>query len=129
MTEPRWLTPEEHSAWRAFIEGFNALIDVLDRELQADSGLSHGYFEILVPLSEHPQRAMRMSELAEVTHSSRSRLSHAVARLEERGWIRRVDFAGDKRGQVAEMTAAGFAVVAAAAPSHVETVRRYLIDR
>lgn len=129
MTEPRWLTTAEHSAWRAFIEGVNALIDVLDRELQADSGLSHAYFEVLVPLSEHPQRAMRMSELAEVTHSSRSRLSHAVARLEERGWVRRADFPGDKRGQVAELTEQGFAVVAAAAPSHVETVRKYLIDQ
>jgi DNA-binding MarR family transcriptional regulator len=129
VTEPRWLSADEHSAWRSFIEGFRSLIDVLDRELQADSGLSHAYYEILIPLSEHPERAMRMSELAEVTRSSRSRLSHAVARLEERGWVRRVDFAGDKRGQVAELTEAGFAVVAAAAPSHVETVRRYLIDQ
>ena len=129
MTEPRWLTAEEQHAWRSFIEGFRSLVDVLDRELHADSGLSHAYFEVLVPLSEHPQRAMRMSELADLTRSSRSRLSHAVARLEERGWVRRTDCETDKRGQVAELTDAGFAVVAAAAPAHVETVRRYLIDR
>lgn len=129
MTEPRWLTAEEQYAWRSFIEGFRSLVDVLDRELHADSGLSHAYFEVLVPLSEHPQRAMRMSELADLTRSSRSRLSHAVARLEERGWVRRTDCETDKRGQVAELTDAGFAVVAAAAPAHVETVRRYLIDR
>jgi DNA-binding MarR family transcriptional regulator len=129
VTEPPWLTPAESSAWRALIQGFTSLIDVLDRELQFDSGLSHAYFGILVPLSEHPRRAMRMSELAEVTRSSRSRLSHAVSRLEERGWVRRADFPGDKRGQLAELTESGFAVVAAAAPSHVETVRRYLIDQ
>jgi DNA-binding MarR family transcriptional regulator len=52
-----------------------------------------------------------------------------VSRLEERGWVRRIEFPGDKRGQLAELTEAGFAVVAAAAPSHVETVRKYLIDQ
>jgi DNA-binding MarR family transcriptional regulator len=129
MTEPRWLTAEEQQAWRSFIEGFRSLVDVLDRELLADSGLSHGYFEVLIPLSEHPTRSMRMSELADLTRSSRSRLSHAVSRLEERGWVRRTDCATDKRGQLAELTEAGFAVVEAAAPAHVETVRRYLIDQ
>jgi DNA-binding MarR family transcriptional regulator len=129
MTEPRWLTETEARSWRAFIEGFRSLIDVLDRELQADSGLSHAYFEVLIPLSEHPERAMRMSELAEITRSSRSRLSHAVARLEERGWVERVDCPTDKRGQLAHLTDAGFAVVEAAAPPHVETVRKYLIDQ
>lgn len=129
MAEPRWLNKDEGRAWRAFIEGFQSLIDVLDRELQADSGLSHAYFGILIPLSEHPERAMRMSELAETTRSSRSRLSHAIARLEERGWVERVDCPTDKRGQLAHLTDAGFAVVAAAAPPHVETVRKYLIDQ
>jgi DNA-binding MarR family transcriptional regulator len=129
MTEPRWLTAEEQHAWRSFIEGFRSLVDVLDRALHADSGLSHAYFEVLIPLSEHPHRSMRMSELADVTRSSRSRLSHAIARLEERGWVRRTNCETDKRGQVAELTDEGFAVVEAAAPAHVESVRRYLIDR
>jgi DNA-binding MarR family transcriptional regulator len=129
MSEPRWLNEREAAAWRSLIEGFRALIDVLDRELQADAGLPHAYFEILVPLSEHPQRRMRMSELADLTRSSRSRLSHAIARLVERGWVSRVECDTDKRGQLAELTDAGFAVVAAAAPQHVEAVRRYLIDR
>jgi DNA-binding MarR family transcriptional regulator len=129
MTEPRWLDSDEAYAWRSFIQGFRSLVDVLDRELQAESGLPHSYYEVLVPLSEHPDRAMRMSELAGNTRSSRSRLSHAVARLEERGWVRRVDCETDKRGQVAELTEAGFAVVAAAAPGHVRTVRRFLIDQ
>jgi DNA-binding MarR family transcriptional regulator len=128
MTETRWLTEDEQRSWRAFIVGVRSLVDVLDRRLQADSGLSHAYFEILVPLSEVPGRALRMSELAELTHSSRSRLSHAVARLEERGWIRRTDCPTDKRGQLAELTEEGFAVVEAAAPQHVEAVRKYLID-
>jgi DNA-binding MarR family transcriptional regulator len=129
MTEPRWLTPEEQVAWRSFIEGSRALVDALDRQLQVDSALPHAYFEVLVPLSEAPGRALRMSELAEATRSSRSRLSHAVSRLEERGWVKRADCATDKRGQLAILTDEGMEVVRAAAPGHVAAVRKYLIDR
>ncbi|HEU5270702.1 MAG TPA: MarR family transcriptional regulator [Jatrophihabitans sp.] len=129
MTDPRWLSPEEQAAWRSFIEGSRALVDALDRQLQVDSALPHAYFEVLVPLSEAPDRALRMSELAEQTRSSRSRLSHAVSRLEERGWVRRMDCPTDKRGQVAILTDQGMDVLQAAAPGHVAAVRKYLIDR
>ncbi|MDQ2837999.1 MAG: MarR family transcriptional regulator [Actinomycetota bacterium] len=129
MTQPRWLGPQEQQSWRSFIEGFRALIDVLDRQLQADSKLSHTYYEVLVPLSEEPGHTLRMSELADRARSSRSRLSHAVSRLEERGLVRRVDCPTDKRGQLAQLTDEGYAVVQAAAPGHVAAVREYLIDR
>ena len=129
MTETRWLSADEQFAWRSFVDGVRGLMDVLDRQLQADSNLPHSYFEVLIPLSEAEGRTMRMSELAEAARSSRSRLSHAVARLEERGWVRRVDCATDRRGQLAQLTDAGFAVVEAAAPGHVAAVREYLIDR
>jgi DNA-binding MarR family transcriptional regulator len=129
MTEPRWLSAEEQAAWRSFVDGFRALIDVLDRQLQADNNLPHTYFEVLIPLSEAENRTMRMSELADAARSSRSRLSHAVARLEERGWVRRLDCPTDRRGQLAQLTDEGFAVVEEAAPGHVEAVRKYLIDR
>lgn len=128
-TEPRWLTAAEQQAWRSFIDGCRALFDVLDRELQVDSNLSHAYYEVLVPLSEQPGHALRMSQLACQSRSSRSRLSHAVSRLEERGLVRRLDCPTDKRGQVAVLTEEGLAVVRAAAPGHVAAVRRYLIDR
>ncbi|HEY0700749.1 MAG TPA: MarR family transcriptional regulator, partial [Micromonospora sp.] len=82
----------------------------------------------LVRLSETPGRRLRMTELAEVTGSSRSRLSHAVARLEESGWVRREECPSDRRGQVAVLTDAGYAALAAAAPGHVEGVRRHLFD-
>jgi DNA-binding MarR family transcriptional regulator len=129
MTETRWLSAEEQAAWRSFVDGVRALMDVLDRQLQADSNLPHSYFEVLIPLSEAEHRTLRMSELAQATRSSRSRLSHAVARLEERGWVRRLECPTDRRGQLAQLTDAGFAVVEAAAPGHVAAVRRYLIDR
>jgi DNA-binding MarR family transcriptional regulator len=129
MTEPRWLTAEEQASWRSFIDGTRALVDALDRQLQVDSNLPHAYYEVLIPLSEAPGRSMRMSELAERARSSRSRLSHAVSRLEERGWVRRQDCPTDKRGQLAILTDAGMDTVVRSAPGHVAAVRKYLIDR
>jgi DNA-binding MarR family transcriptional regulator len=90
--------------------------------------MPHAYYEILVALSEADGRSMRMSELADRTLSSRSRLSHAVARLEERGWVAREDCPTDRRGQLAKLTEAGYAVLAAAAPGHVDAVRDNMID-
>lgn len=124
----RWLDPDESRAWRAFLHASRALMATLDRELQRDAGMPHAYYEILVRLSEAPQRRLRMSELAEATGGSRSRLSHAVARLEEFGWVTRQDCPTDRRGQVAVLTEQGFAVLAAAAPGHVAGVRRHLFD-
>lgn len=105
------------------------LLDALDRQLQQDAGMPHGYFEILVRLSEAPDRTLRMSELADATRSSRSRLSHAVSRLEERGWVERQDCETDRRGQLARLTDRGVAALAEAAPGHVEAVRELVIDR
>jgi len=93
-----------------------------------DSAIPHGYYEILVRLSEAEGRSLRMSQLAEASTSSKSRLSHAVARLEERGWVERLDCETDRRGQFATLTDAGFAALAAAAPAHAEQVKRSLFD-
>ena len=129
MAKTRWLTASEQRAWRAYLEATTLLFDALDRQLQRDSTMPHAYYEILVRLSEAPGRSMRMSELADATRSSRSRLSHAVARLEERGWLQRVECPTDKRGQIAVLTDVGFAALEEAAPGHVTAVRRHLIDR
>lgn len=125
----RWLDPHEQHAWRAYIEATTLLLDALDRQLQRDAGIPHGYYEILVRLSEPADRTMRMSELADATRSSRSRLSHAVARLEERGWIQREDCETDRRGQLARLTDAGLIALQQAAPGHVAAVREYVVDR
>src|SRR3712207_3161505 len=87
------------------------------------------YTPLFRSLSETPQRMLRMSELADRCLSSRSRLSHAVSRLEERGWIRRQTCEDDARGQLAVLTDDGFAALAAAAPVHVASVRRNLFDQ
>jgi DNA-binding MarR family transcriptional regulator len=125
----RWLSADEQRSWRAWLDATVLLSDALDRQLQQDFGIPHAYYEILVRLSEAPKRALRMSELADASRSSRSRLSHAVARLEERGWVRREECPTDKRGQVARLTDAGFRALVEAAPKHVEAVRRYLVDK
>jgi DNA-binding MarR family transcriptional regulator len=124
----RWLDADEQHVWRAFLAATRGLMDTLDRELQHDAGMPHAYYEILVRLSEAPEHTMRMSELADACGSSRSRLSHAVARLEARGWIRRENVPTDRRGQLAVLTDEGYARLAAAAPGHVEGVRRHLFD-
>ena len=125
----RWLSDGEQRAWRAVLSATQLLNAQLDRELQRDSGIPHAYYEILVRLSETPGRVLRMSELAQAAESSRSRLSHAVARLEEAGWVRRESCPTDRRGSFARLTDEGYAALEAAAPAHVESVRRHLIDR
>ena len=127
--EPRWLDAEEQKAWRAWLYSSLLLQDRLDRELTRETGISHAYYEILVQLSEAPSRTLRMSQLAERSLSSRSRLSHAVSRLEERGWVRRQVCEEDGRGQLAVLTDEGFAALEAAAPVHVESVRQHLFDQ
>jgi len=127
-SQTQWLSDTEQQAWRAFLTACQTLFSAIDAQLQRDAGLPHGYYEILVRLSEAPGRALRMSQLAEASTFSKSRLSHAVARLEERGWVIRASCPTDGRGQIAELTDDGFAALAAAAPGHVAQVRRSLID-
>ena len=129
MSDTRWLTPEEQRTWRAYLASSRLLLDQLDRELQRQAGMPHAYYELLVRLSEATDRRLRMSDLARSAGSSRSRLSHAVARLEEAGWVGRESDPLDKRGAWAVLTEAGFAALAAAAPGHVEGVRRHLFDQ
>jgi DNA-binding MarR family transcriptional regulator len=129
MAETRWLSQDEQRTWRAFLGACQLLFDELERELQRDAGMSHAYYEILVNLSEAPGRVMRMSDLADRSLASRSRLSHAAARLEGLGWIERLDCPEDKRGSYARLTDTGFAVLEQAAHGHVETVRTNLFDQ
>jgi DNA-binding MarR family transcriptional regulator len=126
---PRWLNDRERETWLAFIFATRLFWEEVERDLQRDAQLPFGYYEILVMLSNAPDRALRMSDLAEATQSSRSRLSHAVARLETEGWVRREDCPTDRRGALAVLTDKGYAALAAAAPSHVESVRQHLFDQ
>src|SRR5438105_8245394 len=125
----RWLSADEQRAWRAYLEATQLLFDALDRQLQHDAGLSHTDYEILVRLSEAPDRRMRMSELSDRSLFSRSRLSHAVARLEADGLVRREVCPTDRRGTLAVLTDRGLKMLEATAPGHVTAVREAIFDR
>ena len=84
----RWLTPDELSAWLVYVATTSLLDGALDRQLQRESGMPMAYYLILAMLSDVPGRTLRMSDLAAVTQSSQSRLSHAVSKLERNGWVR-----------------------------------------
>jgi DNA-binding MarR family transcriptional regulator len=128
MAEVRWLTKEQQRVWRNYLAATRMVESEIERQLQRDARMPATYYEIMVSLSEAPDRTLRMSELAERNRFSRSRLSHAVARMEAAGWIERRECPSDKRGAFAVLTEAGFAVLADAAPGHVEQVRSLLFD-
>ena len=129
VSETRWLNDEEQRTWRAFLWAVQLLQSQLDRELQADAGMPLAYYVLLAMLSEAPERMLRMSDLAGVTQFSRSRLSHAVDKLEKLGWVERLECPSDARGAFARLTDAGFSVLERASRGHVEGVRRHLFDQ
>ena len=125
---PRWLTDDEQRAWRAYIQLAQLLMRQLDRDLHP-FGLSMHDYEILVELSEAPRNRLRMTELADRTAQSRSRLSHQVSRMESRGLVVREGCEGDKRGTFAVLTERGAEIIGQVAPHHVASVRRHFIDQ
>ncbi len=104
------------------------LIEQLDRDLAVSTGLSHNEYEVLVRLSESPERRMRMSALADNLVHSRSRLTHTVRRMEDKGLVSRCRADGDGRGVQCTLTEAGHEALVAAAPIHVDSVRARLVD-
>ncbi|MGW2817860.1 MarR family winged helix-turn-helix transcriptional regulator [Streptomyces sp. NPDC001415] len=126
---PNWLSDEEQRIWRAYLHATRLLEDHLDRQLQRDAGMPHLYYGLLAQLSQAPRRRLRMTELAKNSKITRSRLSHAIARLENNGWVKREDCPSDKRGQLAILTDAGYEVLERTAPGHVAAVRQAMFDR
>lgn len=127
--EPQWLDETEMRGWLGLVQVMQLLPLALDRQLQAEAGIPHTYYMVLAMLSASPDHSLRMSSLATRLATSPSRLSHSVARLEERGWVERCACPQDGRGQIAVLTDAGFEVLAAAAPGHLAEVRRRVFDR
>jgi DNA-binding MarR family transcriptional regulator len=126
--EPRWLTDDEQTVWRDFLDVIRLLMERLNRQLVEESGMTLAEYEVLVRLSEADERRMRMSELADLVVNSRSRLTHTVRRLEERGWVVRQDCEEDRRGILCVLLPDGVAVLESAAPGHVEAVRSIIFD-
>lgn len=123
----KWLSKQQQEYWRSFLSVMQLLPDVFSHDLK-EHGLSLSDYEILVRLSEAESRAIRMSELARLTLSTRSRLTHQVDRLEDQGLVTRYTCSQDKRGLWAQLTDNGYALLVALAPIHVESVRKNLVD-
>ncbi|MDQ7803853.1 MarR family transcriptional regulator [Amycolatopsis sp. A133] len=131
MTEERavrWLNETEMAAWRSYIVATLLLRQRLHRELSERHEVSLTDYEVLVCLQLQPDHRIRMSELAFMMGSTKSRLSHQVGRLEDASLVRRARDPEDKRGVITELTDEGQALLEKAAPTHVEGVREHLID-
>jgi DNA-binding MarR family transcriptional regulator len=126
--EPRWLNESEQRAWRGLLTMHTQLMTYLAREMTAGSDLSMADFAVLVTLTDDLGGRVRAFALAESLGWEKSRLSHQLARMAGRGLIERSDCSEDARGQVVSVTPAGRAAIEAAAPAHVENVRRAFID-
>lgn len=125
--EPRWLTADQQRIWRAYLLATARLADKLDADLRK-FGMDLPEYEILVSLEEVPGRRMRMSELADAVHQSRSRLTHTISRMEKLGLVVRTTCPADRRGVWAELTQAGIDLLRTAAPSHVDAVQRHFVE-
>jgi DNA-binding MarR family transcriptional regulator len=125
---PPWLSPAEQHAWRSFIRVHQRLNAALVRDLQAHSKLSGADYEILVALTDAPDGRQRFQELAKAVDWEQSRLSHQITRMIKRGLVAREECAEDGRGVFVVLTPDGRKVITAAAPQHVATVRRLVID-
>ena len=124
----RWLDADELVAWKRLVAVVELLPGVLDTQLRRDSGLTHFEYFVLAMLSEAPERTLRMTNLAQRTNATLTRLSHVVRRLEDRSLVERFPCPEDGRATNARLTAAGWDAVVAAAPGHVATVRAEVID-
>jgi DNA-binding MarR family transcriptional regulator len=124
----RWLTPEEDRTWRAWLAMAERVRAQVAHDLLADSGLSDADYLVLVHLSEAEDRRIRMQELAARLNWSKSRLSHQLTRMQTRGLVEREGCPSDARGAFAVLSAGGLAAIEGAAPKHVASVRRHLID-
>jgi DNA-binding MarR family transcriptional regulator len=128
VARPRKLTEDQRLVWKAYRDLFRGLSDVLQAQLARDAGLSGSEYAVLVELSHAPDHMLRARELCAALDWDRSRLSHLVARMEQRRLVRREDCPEDARGSMVRLTDAGLRAVEDAAPEHSEAIRRYFFN-
>jgi DNA-binding MarR family transcriptional regulator len=129
VAEPRWLDDQERRAWRGYLSMQARLTAQLHRQLHAESGLSLTDFDVLVQLTDRPDRRARVLELAEALQWEKSRLSHHLARMQRRQLVTREECPDDGRGAFIVLTDAGRKAIEHAAPRHVATVRELMFDQ
>lgn len=127
ISATRWLDDTEMSAWRSYIETQSDLNNAIDADL-VPTGLTLGDYQVLVFLSEADDRRMRMCDLADMLQLSPSGLTRRLDGLVRRGWVERQGSDVDRRVMLAVLTERGFTQLENAAPAHVDSVRRRLVD-
>ena len=124
-----WLSEDEQQTWRTYLRMSSLLPAALNRQLQQDCGLTLPEYEVLVQLSETPERQLRPFQICDALNWEQSRLSHQLTRMERRGLVARQECAADGRGAFIELTPAGADAIGAAAPRHVAAVRGLVFDQ
>jgi DNA-binding MarR family transcriptional regulator len=124
----RWLDGHERAVWLRFVRAASAVLTDLDQQLKRDAGVTHSHFLILSTISMAPDNEIGVSKLGEALRYSPSRLSHALRRLEEDGWIQRRADPTDGRAQLVQLSAEGIARIERVAPLHVVEVRARVFD-
>ena len=128
-TEPRWLSPEERETWLSITELVTTLPGALDSRMQQHAGITFYEYMVMAMLSEQTDRTLQLSELAELTSGSLSRLSHVLTRLERHGWVERARSPHNPRARIATLTERGMGKVRETAPAHVDDVRELIRRR
>jgi DNA-binding MarR family transcriptional regulator len=128
VATPRWLDERQAQVWQSYLNLNRYLFAALENQLERGAGLSGADYQVLVPLSETPGGVLRARELGTEIGWDRSRLSHHVSRMEQRGLVTREECSEDARGTMVRLTDAGRAAIESAAPEHAETVRRHFFD-
>ncbi|MBE1502352.1 DNA-binding MarR family transcriptional regulator [Amycolatopsis lexingtonensis] len=122
------LTEAETAAWYAYMKVHLRLEYELNRQLRADSGISLADHHVLVALTSEPGGRMRVTDLAIRIGWERSRLSHHLKRMRDRGLVDTVTAVEDRRGTEVVLSEAGWETLRQAAPDHVEFVRKAFLD-
>ncbi|MEM7338385.1 MAG: MarR family winged helix-turn-helix transcriptional regulator [Actinomycetota bacterium] len=127
VTDDAWLDDEQLRAWVTLMAFLEVMPSSVEGQLKRDVGVNLFEYSVLAMLSEQVDRTLVMSDLAQVAFGSLSRLSHAVTRLERRGWVERRAGSGGRRHNTVWLTDAGLEAITDAAPLHVAHVRELLV--
>lgn len=123
------LTSAELQAWRCFLRAHATVVRALEADLQAEQDLPLASYDVLVQLSESPDRRLRMTELADRVLLSRSGLTRLADRLAREGLLTREPCPSDARGTLAVLTDAGLDRLRRAWPTHLRGVQQHVMSR
>jgi DNA-binding MarR family transcriptional regulator len=128
VTDPHWLDDVEMRAWLGFVRTRDLIAAAVGRDSTRESALTYVEYSVLAYLVEDPEHCLTFADLAAKLEWSQSRLSHQITRMEKRGLVTRTPIPDDARRTAARLTARGLEVLVTAAPAHVQSVRRHMID-